>query len=253
MLAKLKRKIWLERTKAFILLGMGVYLIVLILTGRISHYINTNLQWLTITGAILFLMMGLWQVWQMRRGGDEDTVSVVYPNYPGYQQTNVSWGMVFVTMIPLLFGTLVPSEPLGANAVTGGVSLQPIGIGEAASFSKAPLDRHILDWLREFGAVNNPSALNGQPVDVIGFVYREPFMDEDSFMVARFTISCCVADAFAIGIPVIYEGAEAFETGVWVRIQGTLQAGEFGGDFVPIIRPTRVDETEQPERPYLYS
>jgi putative membrane protein len=107
--------------------------------------------------------------------------------------------------------------------------------------------------LREFQNVSNPSALDGTPITVLGFIYREPFMDDNAFMVARFTLSCCVADAFAIGIPVIADDASAWETGTWVEIQGTLQAGEFDGDVMPIIRPNSIAPADQPDQPYLYS
>ena len=113
----------------------------------------------------------------------------------------------------------------------------------------------VLDWLREFGRLGDPTVLNGETVDVIGFVYRELDMADDQFMVARFTMSCCVADAYAIGLPVIYDGAPDLAEGGWVHIQGTLQVGTFrpGDDPLPIILPTLVEPTEEPDTAYLYS
>ena len=55
---------------------------------------------------------------------------------------------------------------------------------------------------RRIGAWRKLSQFNGQPADLIGFVYSEPTFGGDHFMVARFAISCCVADASAIGVPV---------------------------------------------------
>jgi putative membrane protein len=156
-------------------------------------------------------------------------------------------------LIPLALGIFVPSQPLGASAVNGDISMNAVGFNTATAYQKPPLERNILDWLREFNATSNPAVLNGQPVDVIGFVYREPGMAENQFMVARFTMSCCVADAFAIGMPVEYAEAARFTDGDWIRIQGTLQAGKFREDTAPIIQPTSVEPAELPDNAYLYS
>jgi putative membrane protein len=242
---------WREWLQALILLGTGLYLTVLIITGNLANYINLSFQWLTVTGASLFMLMGIWQVWRMLRPHDDHEHHHDHGHDHDHDHENLSWGVMMIVAIPLMFGALVPSAPLGADAITGGVSLQPVGVGDGRS--KPLNERNILDWLREFQNVSNPSALDGTPITVLGFIYREPFMDDNAFMVARFTLSCCVADAFAIGIPVIADDASAWETGTWVEIQGTLQAGEFDGDVMPIIRPNSIAPADQPDQPYLYS
>jgi uncharacterized repeat protein (TIGR03943 family) len=166
----------------------------------------------------------------------------------------LSWGAIGVVAIPLLIATLIPSKPLGAEAVSGGISLQPIsGVSAEASFNVPPEKRNVLDWLRAFNQAENPAELDGLPVDVIGFVYREPGMSETQFMAARFTLSCCVADALAIGLPVQADDAGQFADGAWVHITGVLEAGEFNGDFLPVIRPQQIEAIDQPQNPYLYS
>ena len=74
---------------------------------------------------------------------------------------------------PLLLAILIPSRSLGIEAVNGGVSLNPVGV---AGVTRSPLDRNILDWLREFDRAATPAQFNGSPVDVIGFVYRDRFI-----------------------------------------------------------------------------
>jgi putative membrane protein len=96
------------------------------------------------------------------------------------------------------------------------------------------------------------SSFNGKQADVIGFVYREPTFGDKQFMVARFTISCCVADAGAIGVPVEWDAAQDFPADTWVRVQGTWEVGEFRGDTVPILQPLTIEKIDQPEHPYLY-
>jgi len=38
-----------------------------------------------------------------------------------------------------------------------------------------------------------------------------------------------------------------------LRIQGTLQAGEFRGASVPILVPSSIEPVDPPDNPYLYS
>jgi putative membrane protein len=71
-------------------------------------------------------------------------------------------------------------------------------------------------------------------------------------MVARFTVSCCVADASPIGLPVLYTGAGELAEGEWVRIQGMFRAGDFRGQTTPILQADTVETVAQPEHPYLY-
>jgi len=234
------RQNWL---KTFILLGMALYFIILIMTGSLANYINLRFAWLSYVGAAIFLLLGGWSLYTLRRQS-------MLRQY----HTPLSWGALALVAIPLVFAALIPAQPLSIDAISGGVSLQPIGgVRAEASFSVPPSERNVLDWLREFNRVSNPAELDGLPVDVIAFVYREPAMQTGEFMAARFTMSCCVADAMAIGMPVYAADSEQFADGAWVRVQGTLQAGMFNGERVPIIQPTSIESVDPPENPYLYS
>ncbi|MCS6836990.1 MAG: TIGR03943 family protein [Anaerolineae bacterium] len=237
---------WREWIKAGILLGLALYLALLMLGGKLDNYINVRFQWLTIVAILILSGLGLWSAWQLFKA---DNLARQH-DVGDYQHARVSGWSLSLLIVPLAFGVLFPSRPLDVNAVQS-VSLAAIG-GGRASASIAPQDRNILDWLREINRVDNPASFNGQPVDLIGFIYREPDMPADQFMVARFTVSCCVADAFAIGLPVQLEGAEQYATGAWVRLRGALQVGQFRGQTMPIIRPQQVEEIPQPDSPYLY-
>jgi putative membrane protein len=232
---------WQTGLKTLILLGMGIYFVFLIVSGNLANYINLRFQWLTYLAAALLLALGLYNVFTLLRR---------QANH-GLRHAQITPAALFVAGIPLLFA-LVPSRPLGVEAITGGVSLNAVGASTVAAYEKTPLERNILDWLREFATVETPAALDDQPVDVIGFVYREPGMTESQFMVARFTLSCCVADAFAIGMPVEYADSAQLKEGDWVRIQGRLQAGLFDEQPTPIIQPDSVEVVDAPETPYLY-
>ena len=226
--------------KSLILFGMGIYLALLILTGNLDNYINQRFAWLVVVGALLFFLLGLTNLYSSLHPPEHDHQ---------HQHYHITWDILLVVAFPLLLAILIPSRSLGIEAVNGGVSLNPVGV---ASVTRNPLDRNILDWLREFDRAATPAQFNGTSVDVIGFVYREPIHPEDGFMLARFTMSCCVADAFPIGMPVIAAGANEYIAGEWLRLRGQLKASAFGGDFLPVVLADSIERVDKPRQPYLY-
>ncbi len=226
--------------KSLILFGMGIYLTLLILTGNLDNYINQRFAWLVVVGAALFFILGLTNLYRS-----------LHPPGHGHDHHHyhISWDILLVLAFPLLLAILIPSRSLGIEAVNGGVSLNPVGV---ASVTRSPLDRNILDWLREFDRASTPAQFNGAAVDVVGFVYREPIHPQDGFMLARFTMSCCVADAFPIGMPIVAPEADDYAAGQWLRVQGQLKASAFGGDFLPVVLADAIEVVDEPRQPYLY-
>ncbi len=226
--------------KSLILFGMGIYLTLLILTGNLDNYINQRFAWLVVVGALLFFVLGLTNLYRSLhpQGQEQD-----------HHHYHITWDILLVLAFPLLLAILIPSRSLGIEAVNGGVSLNPVGV---ASVTRSPLDRNILDWLREFDRASTPAQFNGTAVDVVGFVYREPIHPHDGFMLARFTMSCCVADAFPIGMPIVAPEADDYAAGQWLRVQGQLKASAFGGDFLPVVLADAIEVVDEPRQPYLY-
>jgi uncharacterized repeat protein (TIGR03943 family) len=235
--------------KTALLIGLGLYFGFNIISGNLTNYINVRFVWLSYVAVLLFLLIGGYSAYHMLRhhsGAGHD--------HHDHHHAPLSWGALAIIAVPLVLGTLIPSRPLGAEAVDGnlGRTSAAATTSSMATFTINPLDRNVLDWLRVFNSTEDYTQLNGQPADVIGFVYTEPTFGENQFMVARFTISCCVADASAIGLPTYWAEADTLEQGQWVRVQGTMQVGEFRDDNLPILQANSIEVVEQPEHPYLY-
>ncbi len=234
--------------KSLILFGMGIYLTLLILTGNLDNYINQRFAWLVVVGALLFFVLGLTALNRSLNPEPHDH-DHHHHDHDHHHHYHITWDILLVVAFPLLLAVLIPSRSLGIEAVNGGVSLNPVGV---AGVTRSPLDRNILDWLREFDRASTPAQFNGTPVDVIGFVYREPIHPENGFMLARFTMSCCVADAFPIGMPVIAADVGEYAAGDWLRLQGELKASTFGADILPVVFADSIERIDEPRQPYLY-
>jgi putative membrane protein len=87
---------------------------------------------------------------------------------------------------------------------------------------------------------------------VIGFVYHDPRLSEGQFMVGRFTITCCVADALAVGMVVAWPEAKDLPDNHWVRVQGAVQTVLLDGQTLPLIDAETVEIIPEPQQPYLF-
>ncbi len=164
---------------------------------------------------------------------------------------------LWVIALPLLIGILLPARPLGSvAAATRGMNTNaPLSAGTSTviEVSDLPSDqRSVLDWLRLFDQTSDLASLSGQEADVTGFIYHDIRLEGGQFMVARFSLTCCVADATAIGMVVDWPEAGKLPDNQWVRVRGPVEVGQIEGKTVPLIRAESIEMVPQPEQPYLF-
>ena len=236
--------------KAALLLGLGVYFAWIIITGNVANYISIRFAWLSYVAAAIFLVLGGWGMVNAARATRHKHD---HHEHEHEHEHGLSWGVLAIVALPLVVGTLIPSRPLGAEAISGDIAItNAAAAANVTTFTIDPLDRNVLDWLRVFNSTSDYQTLNGEPADVIGFVYREATFAEGQFMVARYSISCCVADASAIGIPVTWADTASLEQGQWVRVHGSFRVVSFRDDELPVLQAETVEPVDQPAHPYLY-
>jgi len=99
-----------------------------------------------------------------------------------------------------------------------------------------------------------PKALAPFAVHLVGIVARGGSLSADQFVLLRYTIVHCVADAQPIGLLVRMPPAAADSTtNAWVEIDGTLASTEQGGAHLISVLATRITPTDEPPEPYLQS
>ena len=232
--------------KSVVLVCLGVFFIYSIASGNLSNYINQRFAWLSYVAAGLFLLLGVANAVDL----------LLHRDYALLDRSHspITWTVIAIVAIPLMLGVLVPSRPLGSAAAAGSVSLSlsAASVTKATTFTTDPLKWNVLDWLRAFHMSDDVNSLNGKQANVIGFVYREGTFPDNEFMIERFAVSCCVADASALGLPVISDKASQYPADTWVQIKGTLKVGKFKGDNWPILQAVSIEKIGQPAHPYLY-
>ena len=257
--------------KVGVLAASGLMFYSKITDGTLAFYINQRFAWLSLVAALLFLVLALtvaYKLIERNRAapevvfGEDGTVmplsSASMNNTSTTHGKTSAVGMLIVA-IPAVLGLVMPARPLTASAIESrGIGFTaPNRPGSPASNvtqleRPATTTRNILDWLRTFSISEDLSKFNNQSADVIGFVYKDPRTKENQFWVSRFTVSCCVADAAAIGLLVQSDKVAALKADSWVRVTGKLQLGEFNGEKMPTLIADKIESTPQPNQPYLY-
>ncbi|MCM3792856.1 TIGR03943 family putative permease subunit [Priestia megaterium] len=99
---------------------------------------------------------------------------------------------------------------------------------------------------------NNTEQFIGKKIEVNGFVYREKGFKDNQFVVARFGISCCAADASVYGLLSTLENASTLKKDTWVHIKGIIQKTTYNEENVPYIQVQQIESIDQPDNPYVY-
>ncbi|NBD24127.1 TIGR03943 family putative permease subunit [Paenibacillus glycinis] len=91
----------------------------------------------------------------------------------------------------------------------------------------------------------------GKTIDVSGFVYREPDMKPNQFIVSRLAMTCCSADSVPYGF--LVESPDAgLKDDTWVRVTGTIGRTTYGGNAILRITAGKPTKIEAPKDPYVY-
>ncbi len=228
--------------KPLLLLSLTLFLYQRLTDGTILFYINRRFVWLTWLALVALLLI---------------VASYRFDKSSSGHKHKLPWRAAILLLVPVLLGWLVPPQPLGTAALANiNVSVTP---QTALTFPSRNLQQAtdlrretLLDWVLAFGEAPDPTALAGQTADVIGFVYRHPDFPPDTWSLNRFLITCCVADATAIGLVVRAPEVAPPKNDQWVRVKGHFIVETRNGKPMPILEADTVTVVEQPSHPYVY-
>jgi uncharacterized repeat protein (TIGR03943 family) len=246
--------------KALALIGLGLFLYSRIYNGTLFYYISERFAWLTLFAAIGLIVVGASYRYRAGQSYPPDETEPEHDHHhdhAGHQHGSLSWGGLLLVALPVILGLLIPPKPLGAAAMSN----REISVGSVNSttapqtsqvISRPAVEKNVLDWLIDFRLAQDPAAFADQEARVIGFVYQDERFGGGQFMVSRFVLSCCAADAAPLGLVVHWPETTALTNDQWVEVSGRFQPGEFNGEAMPILIADKVTPTEVPEQPYLY-
>ncbi|TVY09443.1 TIGR03943 family putative permease subunit [Paenibacillus cremeus] len=92
----------------------------------------------------------------------------------------------------------------------------------------------------------------GKKLELTGFVYRQDEMKDNQFVVGRFSIQCCSADAAPFGVLVEYDRAKTLASDSWVTVTGTIQKTKYNDMDIMVLKVDKVAKAEPAKTPYVY-
>ncbi len=163
-----------------------------------------------------------------------------------------------IVLVPLLLGVLIVPAPLPATALLQqGPALNRVAQrvnNTQMNINMATVDTTVwslYDWA--VASSIDIAPLVGRPATVSGFVVFPADLDlpPDQLMLARYVLTCCVADAGGVGVRVQWPAAQSFVSEQWVEVTGIMQSIPVGETVQPLLIATRIQTIDAPKKPYL--
>lgn len=241
---------------AAVLYGIVAILLHRLLSGTLVYYVNRRYEWLTwaaVAGLGAMALALSATAWRSRRSASPPGVSPPNVSRPG---ARAAWSSLAVLALPVALG-LAPQQPLGSAALDNrqvAVASLPPTAERSVTRTAAlePARRTMLDWLVEFHLADDARRFVGQEAEITGFVHRGAALGPDQVQLSRFLMSCCVADATAIGIYVQAPELAAVPDDQWLTVTGRFAVAEIDGAQTPVLVADDVVRIDPPPVPYLY-
>jgi putative membrane protein len=206
----------------------------LLLSGRWALYLSSRVKWVVPAGAVVLTVVAIGRLATART---RDTESLT-----GRQAWGLG-GVVLPAVAVLLFqpmtlgASLASSQSLGRGFVSSATDLSS-GQITLASVAAA-------QWSDEGKRALQERA--GSRVSFEGFVALRDGMPADEFMLSRFIISCCAADALSVQVRVVGALPGKFQQDQWLRVTGNIYP--VGNEVV--LDASKIVPIARPKNPYL--
>ncbi|MFM2178086.1 MAG: hypothetical protein RL015_2184 [Verrucomicrobiota bacterium] len=105
------------------------------------------------------------------------------------------------------------------------------------------------------GDLEVQKVITGQGVETVAQVLPEKVNNENGhrLRVFRMLVQCCAADARPYSVPVDFgKKAPDFKEMSWIKVTGTMSYKQEGGQTVPVINATKIEETTAPADAMIY-
>jgi uncharacterized repeat protein (TIGR03943 family) len=240
---------------SIILAGYGLLIISLFARGVLTWYINPSyvLPAMLAAGVLLVLAAAL----ALRQ--QPVHCDTCCEDGCHCSTATTSYRVYGLLAIPLLLALLVPPHALASfSAMQRGPQIAGLGVIRGASAVKRvslSIDTKTFsmeDWVGALSADPNPADYKGKPVTVTGLVVHDPASTPKGyFMVIRYLVTCCIADARPVGLIVKDSSNGALKDNQWVTVSGTMGSAEDSGQKIAVVMPKTMKPVKA-GNPYIY-
>jgi len=216
---------------------IGLLLVRLAAQGTYRSYVRPGMgPWIAVAGVLLTLL-GIIVLWRHRRGDDDHS-----DHEHGGEQ--VAW----LLLAPVLALLLIAPGALGSYSLgrTGSAVNVKSGHGVFARLDPetGPHEMSLLELNQRAFEGTRGASFNGATVRIVGFVGPTK---ADGFVVARYSIACCAADALAATALVTGWTGRVPPRDSWVEVEGRFEPGD---EDEPRLVAASVTVVPTPDDPY---
>ena len=231
-----------RNVRALVLIAWSAFLLWLWGSGEVARYLGPRTQWVVPVGAVaLVLITGAYLRENRRR-----------PQWAGRIRLGEALGLGAL-LLPVVAGALFANAQLGALAASKKLSQRGIDLSALADLAAG--DASHPDFVQidvaghNAGFAKRTGLTAGRTVRLVGFVASSPRGQRGRFQLARFYITCCVADAVPIGVPVDPATARRirYRKDDWLDVTASL--AHRGNAYV--LQARKISRTNAPHDPYL--
>ncbi len=234
---------------------LGLLLLHYWASGKLNLLIHPNYHLLTLAAAVLLLGLAGWQAWEvwLRRNSVRSAPAVAHM---GLLPTG--WGSWILVGVAMLGFLVTPRAFASQTALQRGVSDMSITTQVKPQSFKGttkPQERSLLEWIRTLQLYPEPDAYAGQAVKIQGFAVHPTQLPNQYFLLTRFTITCCAADAYPVSLPIkLRQGdRQSYKVDQWFEVEGVIISETLGkGNRQVVVDATSIRPINQPANPYSY-
>lgn len=234
----------------------GILLLKYWLTEKLYLLIHPNYIWLTVAAGISLLLISCLR-------------AAMLLSRPGRGRAGEPASFQHITLFPpgwgsgLLLATAIVGLLITPRAFASQTAMQR-GLGDSLTMTRVrpqafrasnrSEDKTIIDWIRTLNVYPEPDAYTGQKVKVQGFVAYSPELPQEYFLISRFVITCCAADAYPVGLPVklSQQTRDAYKPDSWLEVEGRMITETVNGKRKLTIAASSLKPVPEPKNPYNY-
>lgn len=211
--------------------------------GDLVFFIYPKYNELVLASAWLLILLAIYQLFAATETSENEE--------PTYKDL---LSCAALTLILILALVLPPKALSSATALARGLSTDLVLVnGQMQTFGLKPEDRTLLDWIKLFNYNPEPQAYVGQKVALEGFIVQDPSLPESTFMITRFAMACCAADARPIALPVHFDPQKFTPLqDDWVYLEGRMAETSLNAKRRAWIELDLLESRPVPLDPYAY-
>ncbi|MGH1036370.1 TIGR03943 family putative permease subunit [Bacillus cereus] len=283
---KEEQKAYHRYIRSIILIGLAMLLFKLLVTGNIYNFIAPKMIKFTYIAFVVLLLLGSLQVWRDGREKQDDCNCCKYHTASTSGMKSLFVYVLFVVPIisSFLFGSVTIDGSLaGKRGMNQSVQARSMEKNEKEGIransdwkeqdetsnlkvteqveeqlTKSMLGQRKIqvedkDYVQTMNIIGQDvNGFKGKEITFTGFIYKDKDVRGNKAVVARYGITCCIADASVWGMIVTGQNVEKFPEETWVKVTGILDKTTYKRMPFPLVKISKLEKINKPADPYVY-